>query len=513
MKTTIRKFVFILGGVWVLFAAWQVVAHHRAVNLARGNLLAHARDMSRTLSVVIRSGRRFHTISKERLEAALKELSETGELLGVVLQNPSGDIVTQAGQPVPRESLASEIGDTRWEKRTLTLVDLISLGSNGQDADSDGGVLLMERSSHSGDRRPRNDGAASPPEAPTPKDPAEPQSETTKREPLSSDRHREMSERFRRMREYHKLPPDQRPKHPPWMTQEEFDALFATQGLKRMVMLLDAEPVYEMVRRDLQLRLVLCLIAAAALAGIGLWQKTLTKNTSLEVRLARAREMNRNLRDMNTAAAGLAHETRNPLNRIRGLSQLIANDEKLPDDVHERSTLIVEEVDRVAGRLHDFIEFSRPREPLMTTVQLDTLVKNLLCMLEADLQEKHITVNHQGLNVYVEADENLLRRMIFNLLLNAIQAVPDNGQIVVTASHQLTSACLSIADNGPGVPEEERDHVFQPYVTLTEQGAGLGLAIVRQIALAHRWEIALEASDTGGANFVISKIQCKSSVS
>ncbi|MFM8470551.1 MAG: sensor histidine kinase [Limisphaerales bacterium] len=108
----------------------------------------------------------------------------------------------------------------------------------------------------------------------------------------------------------------------------------------------------------------------------------------------------------------------------------------------------------------------------------------------------------------MEADEQLLRQALFNLLLNATQALDRGGEIRVTAVRSGESTLtLDISDNGPGVAPENRKEVFKPYFTTHQKGTGLGLAIVQQIVLAHGWEIECLAQEPRGARFRISHLK------
>jgi signal transduction histidine kinase len=130
--------------------------------------------------------------------------------------------------------------------------------------------------------------------------------------------------------------------------------------------------------------------------------------------------------------------------------------------------------------------------------------------LTYDLEEKKITLQVKGEQLRVEADEQLLRQALFNLLLNAIQAVDSGGEIEVVAEKFNTSeAVLEMRDNGPGVPPERRTEIFKPYFTMQKQGqgTGLGLAVVQQIVLAHGWEILCLPNQPRGAIFRIAHLK------
>src|SRR5205814_280807 len=117
-------------------------------------------------------------------------------------------------------------------------------------------------------------------------------------------------------------------------------------------------------------------IALLALGGFGFAWHGLLNSTRLQMRLLRAHEVNTHLRELNLAAAGLAHETRNPLNLVRGMATLMAQNQQAPDDLRERAQRITEEVDRVTSRLNEFINYSRPVAPRPAAVNLNSIVRD-----------------------------------------------------------------------------------------------------------------------------------------
>ena len=124
------------------------------------------------------------------------------------------------------------------------------------------------------------------------------------------------------------------------------------------------------------------------------------------------------------------------------------------------------------------------------------------------MEEKKINLEVKGEQVSVEADEQLLRQALFNLLLNAIQAVNGSGEIqIVAQKRNATEALLEVRDNGPGVPPDRRAEIFKPYFTTQKTGTGLGLAVVQQIVLAHGWEIECLANAPKGAIFRITHLK------
>ncbi|HOW68327.1 MAG TPA: ATP-binding protein, partial [Verrucomicrobiota bacterium] len=242
--------------------------------------------------------------------------------------------------------------------------------------------------------------------------------------------------------------------------------------------------------------------------GLGMAWHNLAKTSELEVRLVRAAELNTRLKEMNLAAAGLAHETRNPLNIIRGLAQMISRHEEIPQQIRAKSREIVDETDRVTAQLNEFINYSRPREVRRATVALNAVVGEVARALGNDLEEKAAKLDIQESLPAIVADEQLLRQALFNLVMNAIQAVPSQGEIQIRAGRTgVNGVYLEIRDNGLGVPPEQRQEIFKPYFTTHQKGTGLGLAVVQQIVLAHGWEIECLPNDPQGAVFRLTHLQ------
>jgi signal transduction histidine kinase len=256
------------------------------------------------------------------------------------------------------------------------------------------------------------------------------------------------------------------------------------------------------------LRCVIAFFATVSVVGSGLAWGNLVKSSDLQIRLVRASELNSHLKEMNLAAAGLAHETRNPLNIIRGLAHMISRQPEAAPEIQQKTREIIDEADKVAAQLNEFINYSRPREVRRSKLALGAIVNEVVRALNYDLEEKKIGLQVEGEQLSIEADEQLLRQALFNLLLNAIQAVDGAGQIRVRAEKRTaTEAWLEVRDNGPGVPPERRTEIFKPYFTTQKQGTGLGLAVVQQIVLAHGWEIECLPNDPKGAVFRITHLR------
>jgi len=256
------------------------------------------------------------------------------------------------------------------------------------------------------------------------------------------------------------------------------------------------------------MRMIIGCFAAVSVVGLALAWRNLGRSSELQMRLLRASELNTHLKQMNLAAAGLAHETRNPSNIIRGLAQMISKQQEAPPEVRTKSAEIVDEADRVTAQLNEFINFSRPREVRRSAVGLGAVIREVVRALNYDIEEKNVQLHISGDQLIVEADEQLLRQALFNLLLNAAQAVDPRGEIQIVGSRANASeASLEIRDNGHGVPASQRLEIFKPYVTTHEKGTGLGLAVVQQIVLAHGWDIECLPNEPKGAIFRLTHLK------
>jgi len=292
------------------------------------------------------------------------------------------------------------------------------------------------------------------------------------------------------------------------MSEKSYNELLEKQGLHGFVLVMSTKAVHEAAAQDRWLRFTLVLLALMAVVGIGFGWRNTERSAALHLRLVRASEMNRHLREINVAAAGLAHETRNPLNIVRGHAQMLDRQVDVSQETRKKSQEIIREVDLITTRLNEFIDYSRPLEARPTPTSLNTVTADVGRTLESDVEDKGVQFTMSDADLVVEADESLLRQVIFNLLLNAVQAVDKGGKVeVLTEKTGPKEACLEVRDSGPGVPEQAREEIFQPYYTTTRGGTGLGLTVVRQIVLAHGWEIRYIPGENIGSRFRISGLK------
>lgn len=201
--------------------------------------------------------------------------------------------------------------------------------------------------------------------------------------------------------------------------------------------------------------------------------------------------------------AGMAHEIRNPLNSIRGFSQHLKS--RFTRDTSEGKAvdIIVREVDRLNRVITELLDFSRPREPKMEKLDLNNVVKSTIVLVEREAASQGITLVTEiaETRVPVMGDDDSLKQLLLNLILNGFQAMPDGGILTIRTGFSGRRSFMSVVDTGPGIEEGDQEKIFEPFFTTRETGTGLGLAIVHRIMLDHGGEIRLESTFGKGAVF------------
>lgn len=486
-----------LLAMWALLIGWQTAEHIRARRFLHNAVVDHGRSISTTCGLLMRARSFFGVVSRERLEAALNELVDTNDLRSVKLLNSEGEAVASAGIPFELPAKEAIEGGVMWSNNSVLVEIPVDLGTNVPQL-----ILPKETRDELRSMQTNREAAAGNDFHPHP-DGDHPR--------VDFDHPRGESDHPRP--EFDRPHPDgprPRPPRPYWMTEEEYKALIEKKGAHTFVIVMSTEFARGAARYDLWMRAFIAFLGTVAVAGFGLAWRSLEKTSDLQVRLARASQLNLHLKELNVAAAGLAHETRNPLNIIRGLAQMISKQENISAEVQSKSREIINETDRVTAQLNEFINYSRPREVRRAPTDFNAIATEVVRTLNFDVDEKKIDLQLQIEPLMIEADEQLLRQALFNLVINAVQAVPAAGAIRIRASRRNTEeAFIEVSDNGPGVPPENRLEIFKPYFTTNAEGTGLGLAVVQQIVLAHGWEIQCLANEPAGALFRISHIKLK----
>ncbi len=210
---------------------------------------------------------------------------------------------------------------------------------------------------------------------------------------------------------------------------------------------------------------------------------------------------------MGELAGGIAHEIRNPLNAIGIIAQRFQKEFTPTEDAEEYRVLadtIRSEVLRVNTIIAQFLEFSRPPKPVLESVDLDVLLDESVQTVRSQARERNIgIVVISDTHVTILGDKGRWKQALLNLLQNAIEAIEKDGMIKCVLCRVEQQAILTIADTGPGIPDDVRERMFNLYFTTKSGGSGMGLSIVHQIVSEHGGDISVAGQVGIGATFNI----------
>jgi two-component system nitrogen regulation sensor histidine kinase NtrY len=209
-------------------------------------------------------------------------------------------------------------------------------------------------------------------------------------------------------------------------------------------------------------------------------------------------------------ARRLAHEIKNPLTPIqlsaeRMRRKLATLDSPQSELVQECTTTIIGEVESLKSLVDEFSQFARMPAPRAVPADLHAILNEALALYNGLLPEIHIECRFANELPQVRVDVEQMRRVIINLVDNAIEAMDRKGTIAIETEHDRGNSVVrvTVADDGPGIPPEERDKLFLPYYSTKGRGSGLGLAIVRRIVAEHGGSIELTENVPRGTRFTI----------
>ncbi|RPI23119.1 MAG: hypothetical protein EHM61_20525 [Acidobacteria bacterium] len=237
----------------------------------------------------------------------------------------------------------------------------------------------------------------------------------------------------------------------------------------------------DFITRQAYLDLAIAILAVLALSGLAY---SLLRTLRSFLRLRAQEESQRHLAAIGTMSATLAHEIRNPLGAIKGLSQV--TQERLPQDhaTQELISTVVSEAERLERLVTDLLSFARPRAMKQIGLDLKPIVSATADGLRPQALEKQVRIVLPEIDaavVPVLADPDGLRQVLYNVMINALDASPPGGSIAVTIDNARPDVAVEVSDEGPGFEDRDPEQFFQPFVTTKTRGTGLGLAVSRQI--------------------------------
>lgn len=277
----------------------------------------------------------------------------------------------------------------------------------------------------------------------------------------------------------------------------------AYQGPIWLAVLLDDAEYHQSLAKE-RWRFALSLLGALAVLALGLSMIVMMQRQGrLRAELNLAAEREKRLEELAQLGAGLAHETKNPLSLIRGLAQQWLARPDAENGLRREAQQIVNESDRVVGRINSFLAYSRLPEPRVQSLDLASVLGEMMRIFQDEAKSKGVTLKLTAAPAQIMADPDMLRQIVVNLLANALAFCrPDDTVEISLAPDQSDDSgkmVLCIRDSGPGIAPEDLPQVTRPYFTRRPGGTGLGLAIVKQISDAHGWRLEIQSAAGQGA--------------
>jgi two-component system sensor histidine kinase PilS (NtrC family) len=226
--------------------------------------------------------------------------------------------------------------------------------------------------------------------------------------------------------------------------------------------------------------------------------------TELEIETEH-RRMQERMAAVGEMASRMAHEIKNPLASISGSAQMLAHLDDTDDANSRLLHIVVDESRRLSRILDDFLNYARPHQSTHKPCNLSLMLRDCVDLLRRspECSDHHRLELDAVEDLVIRGEEHLLRQLFWNLSRNALQAMPNGGELVITAARRGTVAVLSWTDSGIGMDEEIRRRAFEPFVTSHSEGTGLGLAVVYAAVEDHGGTIAIDSAPGEGTTVTV----------
>jgi len=246
---------------------------------------------------------------------------------------------------------------------------------------------------------------------------------------------------------------------------------------------------------------------------VGLTEAELRKVEAKLKRTLEAAARSERLAALGRLASGVAHEIRTPLTSLKLFLQSVQEDIAISPEQSEDYQIAMRQVARIEATISHFLDFARPQEPVLAELDFATLVDDALEVIQPRANQQEVEIHHRvapGLP-RVEGDMRQLGEVVVNLLVNALEAMPDGGRLTIAVTAEETEPGstppgwveIDVSDTGPGIRQEDLDRLFEPFFTTKAAGSGLGLAIVSGTVERHGGAVRVDSKPGAGTTFSI----------
>ena len=224
--------------------------------------------------------------------------------------------------------------------------------------------------------------------------------------------------------------------------------------------------------------------------------KGLERTAQLRQRLAAVGEM----------AAGIAHEIRNPLAAMSGAMQVLRGELPLSAEQGQLMDIVLRESDRLNGTIRSFLTYARPSPVALARIDARRAVEDTAKLLRTSSElspHHHVALVIPDAPIWLDADENQLKQIMWNLATNGLKAMPKGGRLELFASADEATVSIGVRDEGTGIPAEQVDSIFDPFRGSFGRGTGLGLAIVHRIVTDYNGRIDVQSTVGRGTTITV----------
>lgn len=234
-------------------------------------------------------------------------------------------------------------------------------------------------------------------------------------------------------------------------------------------------------------------------------EKIIERRAEERLRLEEKLRQAEHLSAIGEMTAGVSHEIRNPLGIIKSSAQLLKKKMARLDAKSNIPDIIVEESARLDNIITDFLDFAKPKIPDLHPCKIEEIIEKNIAYLTPQIEDNNIHIIKEISDHLPEimADSAMLYQAFLNILINAFQALKNNGCITIRMKYDSGNIVINFIDNGEGIKEEILKKIWTPFFTTKDTGTGLGLGIIKNMIEAHRGTIAITNAKSRGANVEI----------
>jgi len=210
-------------------------------------------------------------------------------------------------------------------------------------------------------------------------------------------------------------------------------------------------------------------------------------------------------------SASLAHEIRNPLASISGAAGILSRGQASAESRDECLEILMKESQRLNKLLTNFLDFARPRLPRLQAIEPTVLVQSVTVLAQHAAAARNVSLELQEQpSREISCDAEQIKQLLLNLILNAIQATPPGGIVLIRSFFESDRLCVEVCDEGGGIAPDAKERIFEPFFTTKENGTGLGLAIAANIVAQHQGSLGCRPGQPVGTVFRV-ELPCSTS--